>query len=378
MTTPTRSAMPFGGTHCETSALRKRLAVSGFAVSEAMLFGLGGGIGFMFLERPDSPGFVGGRNGPFPLFTTRMAGGIGLAPRLVATADPQEGYRLLLAELAGDTPVICYGDLFYLPYFQASRHFGGHAFLVYAVDEATDQVLISDRSALPRAVCRADLARARGSQHQPFPPRHAILTADFAAATAPTPTTVRTAIHATAAALAPPAGGGQTGLIALERFGHRLADAVRTDPAECAVDRLVRSFIDLHLAGTGGAAFRPLYRDFLAEAAALLDNPAARQACHRAETTVGAWSDLLETLLPADDALGALRAALLERETALLAGDDQAMCRAAGLTAALPQLRHAAEKQVATCGEQLSRAITTAVRRVLQAERALVDLLREV
>ncbi|MFD0441564.1 BtrH N-terminal domain-containing protein [Streptomyces rhizosphaericus] len=46
----------YGGDHCETSAFRKALHAHGLGLSEEMLLGLGGGIGFMYVPKaPGSP-----------------------------------------------------------------------------------------------------------------------------------------------------------------------------------------------------------------------------------------------------------------------------------------------------------------------------------
>ncbi len=38
----------FGGNHCETSALKRVLDHHGLSLSEEMLLGLGGGVGFIY------------------------------------------------------------------------------------------------------------------------------------------------------------------------------------------------------------------------------------------------------------------------------------------------------------------------------------------
>ena len=38
----------FAGKHCETSALKRVLDYHGLSLSEEMLFGLGGGVGFIY------------------------------------------------------------------------------------------------------------------------------------------------------------------------------------------------------------------------------------------------------------------------------------------------------------------------------------------
>ena len=58
---------PFVGKHCETSALKRVLDYHGLSLSEDMLFGLGGGIGFIYWCTRTMPGpFIGTRNGKIP------------------------------------------------------------------------------------------------------------------------------------------------------------------------------------------------------------------------------------------------------------------------------------------------------------------------
>ena len=61
------------GKHCETSAIKTALDHHGLELSEEMLFGLGGGIGFIYWYMKMMPApMVGGRNGKSEDF----AGGI--------------------------------------------------------------------------------------------------------------------------------------------------------------------------------------------------------------------------------------------------------------------------------------------------------------
>ena len=55
---------PFIGKHCETTALRRVFDYHGLSLSEEMLFGLGGGIGFVYWHTKLMPfPFIGTRNG---------------------------------------------------------------------------------------------------------------------------------------------------------------------------------------------------------------------------------------------------------------------------------------------------------------------------
>src|SRR2546430_16501692 len=97
----------FGGAHCETSAVRKVLLTHGLDISEALLFGLGGGIGFWYASTAPSGqnrAMVSTRNGPFPVFVNRMCRALGLQLKIRSTGDPQQARGELLAELAAGRP----------------------------------------------------------------------------------------------------------------------------------------------------------------------------------------------------------------------------------------------------------------------------------
>ena len=54
----------FGGKHCWTTALKSLFDHHGLHLSEEMLFGLGGGIGFIYWYMKMMPApFIGGRHG---------------------------------------------------------------------------------------------------------------------------------------------------------------------------------------------------------------------------------------------------------------------------------------------------------------------------
>ena len=68
----------FVGKHCETSALKRVLEYHGFSSSEEMLFGLGGGVGFIYWHSKmmTSP-FIGTRYGKVADFLGNICHRIG-------------------------------------------------------------------------------------------------------------------------------------------------------------------------------------------------------------------------------------------------------------------------------------------------------------
>jgi hypothetical protein len=355
------------------------LAFHGIDVSEPLLFGLAGGISFM--HTPQSPGgraFVGGRNGPFPEFTRRMAAGVSLQLDVVIPRDPQTAWQEVRAQLALGSPVIVYGDLFHLPYFQATRHFGAHAFVVLGHDPDEGTVTVSDRCTAPRTLSLDDLAAARGSEHPPFPPRRAWLRADWAAAREPSDEHIGRGVRESCRAMREPVVP-TFGLRGLQAYGAGLDHLVRRSPADDVLAALTGAYVDFELAGTGGCAFRALFAGFLAEAAERTAHPALVRAVPLARTAVETWREFLELLLPSwTPALTELRDTLGERDQRLLRGGDDDLILAAGLGAQLPELRKAAAEGLDALREDLAVRLRAAVQRIVEAERLLFDVLKEV
>jgi hypothetical protein len=371
----------FGGEHCETASLRKVLRADGVDISEPLLFGLGGGIGFWY--QPSGPtgrfrSMTSTRNGPFPIFVSRLAAALGLPLSIRRTDDPDEAQQQLRAELAAGRPAVCYVDLYHLPYFQASRHFGGHAVVVFGVDEEQGKAWISDRCPQPLVISTAELAAARASQHHPFPPGHARLEAPWSAARLPDADGFRDAIRTCCAAMLQTELPNE-GLAGLTAFSAGLARDVRTEPAEHVVERLVAAHIDFQYAGTGGNGFRNLYRDFLDAARQWVPDPALADAVGLIDEARAAWSAVIGLLIndwaPASRTL---REAYRRREADLRAGTEESLRRAAEATATLPDLRAAAAAELPGHRDQLADELARGFRRLLAAERALLTVLQTI
>lgn len=288
----------FGGRHCETSALSKVLGHAGLPYSEAMIFGLAGGMGFIYWSTKNMPiPFIGGRNGRFPDFLATACRRLGIGFAVRQSDSPVKGFRDLREEIAAGRPVVVYGDIAYLPYFGTPRHFGGHAFVVYGIDESTGVVLVSDRGRGPCCITLDDLARARSSEHGPFAPRHAQLRLQLPATAVGLGPAVRDAIAATCTSLLNPPIRN-LGLCGIRRFADELPLWVKRYSGSQLVDVLMESYVNLELAGTGGGAFRRLYADFLREACVVLNEPELQSIAASIDDAADRWRDIATGLLP--------------------------------------------------------------------------------
>jgi len=121
--------------------------------------------------------FIGTRYGKSADFPINICRRIGADASVIETSSPKRGYEELKALLRAGEPAVVYGDMVYLPYLAIPEvaHFGGHAVVVFGLDEERDEVYIYDRGRNSVTVRIADLARARGSKFPPFPPKHRLL-----------------------------------------------------------------------------------------------------------------------------------------------------------------------------------------------------------
>lgn len=164
-----------GGRHCETTALGVLLGHAGLELSEAMLFGLGEGLGFVYWDAKgmDVP-FLGGRSKPMAI-TRALAGRLGLELRVTETASAARGWRNVVAELGAGRPVGLQLDCYHLEYFTARTHFGGHVVAMYGYDD-TDAYLVDTAQqggAVTTSLRSLALARA---ERGPMTARHLAFT----------------------------------------------------------------------------------------------------------------------------------------------------------------------------------------------------------
>ncbi|GLW11388.1 lantibiotic ABC transporter [Microtetraspora sp. NBRC 13810] len=257
-----------GTQHCETTALGVLLRHQGLDLSEPMLFGLGSGLSFVYWDgrNMDFP-FLGGRVKPFDL-TRNLATGLGLELLVQETTSPRRAWENVVAAIDAGDPVGLQLDSYHLEYFGSKVHFGGHIVAMYGYDDRDAYLVDTDRQGGAVSTSLTSLAQARAARG-PMTARHRSFTLN-APRNPPSPRDqIIPAITACADAfLNPPiANLGHRGI---EKAGKLVrAWLQRTgDPQR----DLPQAALLMEQAGTGGALFRNLYRDFLGECAHLLDS----------------------------------------------------------------------------------------------------------
>jgi hypothetical protein len=267
--------------HCGSGAFRDLLEFHGLTwtgepMTEAMAFGLGGGLGCFFYELPemDPPLYLVGRSGGLERGVCEQ---LGIELDLRKTDDGDEAWRWLREELDAGRPTMVNADIAELDYLRVKLSNTMHDIVVTGYDEQDGVALIADNDREEIQRCSLDsLARARGSHGFPGPNGHATWVMRFPAELPDARTAIDRALQSSVRNMTEQAEalagiGPGCGLDHVDA----LAASYEDWPAKFG-DRLGRALGGLWVfvvkAGTGGAMFRSLQAGFLRESAALLDD----------------------------------------------------------------------------------------------------------
>ncbi|MFC8075048.1 BtrH N-terminal domain-containing protein [Streptomyces sp. NPDC057307] len=255
-----------GTQHCETTALGVLLRHEGLDLSEPMLFGLGSGLSFIYW---DSKGmgfpFLGGRVKPFEL-TRNLVATLGLELLVEETTSPRKAWQNVAAPIDAGRPVGLQLDSYHLDYFSTKVHFGGHVVAMYGYDEQAAYLVDTAPQGGAVSTGLAGLARAR-AERGPMTARHRSFTITVPGSLTSPRDRIIPAIKTCADAfLNPPiANLGHRGI---EKTAKQVPKWLRR--SDSPQEDLPRAAALMERAGTGGALFRNLYRDFLAECSQLI------------------------------------------------------------------------------------------------------------
>lgn len=256
--------------HCVTGSLLDIYRFHGLDISEEMLLGLGEGVGYIYWHQKGQLPFVGGRAAPKPSLEVIAGRRTAVVVQEHTTSSSAKAERELLVMLRSGKPVMLQVDMGYLPYFDfqgEEYHFGGHMVVVCGYDPASKQVLIADRDLEVHPVALADLAKARASQHKPFPPKNRWLTFDFSNSRQPSAAEIAIAIHQQAERMVHPPIKN-LGVAGIRTTARRLQEWDQLMNEKELRWTLFNNYIFISpVGGSGGGAFRYMFSRFLLEAA---------------------------------------------------------------------------------------------------------------
>ena len=307
--------------------------------TEAMLFGIAGGIGigvFAFLyEKEDFASFyVAGRHdwANEVRYLTSAAARVGAESAVAEQGGAKQAAAVLTKTLADGQPCIAWLDAATLPYKAMPAFYVGmanHMVVIYDVDESAGIVHVGDLSDEPIAVPLDMLAAARGRVKKD---KNRLLSITATTKAPPLETLVRAGLSECRDGLmgAKSVGNAKTNfsLEALRVWGTRLHGSRDKESWERVFTpgkRLWRGLTSINEYiehyGTGGGLSRPIFAEFLAEAGDALGSEPLRALGRRYAELGQQWSELADAALPDD--VPAMREAkdVLARKSELLHSD---------------------------------------------------------
>ncbi|WP_429842779.1 BtrH N-terminal domain-containing protein [Brevibacillus sp. FIR094] len=274
MATIIEGFVPYQGEHCETTTMGNLLQFAGVQLSEPMLFGLGQGLGFIYWDSKgmDFP-FIGGRVKPDEL-TACLATRLNLTVRIQETSSVDKAWQNVQSLIEHGIPVGLKLDSYYLDYFTNKVHFAAHYAVIYGMDD--EYAYMADTKQQGGLVkTRLDhLAMARNAKGS-MSSRNRSFTIESVGALSPLVPAIRTSLTQNAHDyLNPPIRNiGNKGIMKMSSEILKWHERSKNFEHDLCLTALL-----MERAGTGGALFRNLYRDFLKECTDLLGDPKLEQA----------------------------------------------------------------------------------------------------
>jgi hypothetical protein len=279
------------GYHCQTSSLTKIFHYNKHPLSEDMIFGLGAGMGFIYWKMKMGSSdyvFIGGRGNNKEFFND-IGKRTGVKIVAKSTSSVKKAETLLLEKLPKKKPVMVYGDMGFLPWFDLPKdyHFGGHTFVVCGYD-GKNSVLASDIDQKANGLKRGfyypislkQLSKARSSTYKPFPPKNTYLEFEFRNYHNPKIEDIYSAIKQTIESqLNPPIKN-----IGIKGMRHTAKELLKWpnifNDKELRMN-LFSLYIFFEIGGTGGGCFRYMYSRFLKESAKITGNEGLSEASEK-------------------------------------------------------------------------------------------------
>lgn len=280
--------IPYNGQHCETTATGTLLKHIGVDLSEPMLFGLGEGIGFIVWNMKTMPmPFIGGRIKPDAL-TANIARNLGLELKVKETSSVSKAWTEVKAAIDSNLPVGLKLDCYHLEYFTNKFHFAGHYAAIYGYDDKYAYMVDTAQQGTQVKTSLKNLEMAR-NEKGPMSSRNLWYTISRSRAMADLSTAMKQALRNNAEVyLNPPIQNiSYKGILKMAVELEKWFVASKNKEADFKLMAVL-----MERAGTGGAIFRNLYRDFLEESYQLMSIKEIFNAFENFKDVAAMWTQV--------------------------------------------------------------------------------------
>ncbi len=251
----------FTGQHCETTAVGSLLNFLDINLSEPMLFGIGEGLGFIYWDMKNMffP-FLGGRIKPDAI-TDNICKNLNLQLLKKETSSRNKAWQNVKINIDNGIPVGLKLDCYHLEYFTNKIHFAAHYAAIYGYDEKYAYLIDTSQQGGNLKTSLESLALARNEKGI-MSSKNLSYTIENSSADFNLKKIIITALKNNAADyLNPPITN--IGYKGIEKTSKMIKKWF-TRSKNIKEDLTLVSIL-MEKAGTGGALFRNLYRDFLKE-----------------------------------------------------------------------------------------------------------------
>ncbi len=340
-----------GGSQADIAAARNLCVNAGLTgpdgrpPSEALAFGLAGGVGFLYgvFEYGDVPTMtIVARNQSMPdPFCQAMFDRIGVATTVSETTGAKKAATALDDALSAGRPALCTVGAGGLPHLGTAQDVSAMApHIVGVIGIDGEQLWLDDRSPEPIAIDRGAFDEARAAYRAG---KHRMVVIDTVPDELDWPTVLKAAVTGAVDGYDRPpvpqfkSNVGRAGLAKwaelLTSGGKKGWRSVFGSGRRAAIG-LTRVYDCINNTYTSPAAGRPLFADFLDEAADVADQPAWRAAAEQWRAAGQRWDELSALAIGAHEDIGHY-AELAEERAGLLDGasDDSPVETAAAMRA---------------------------------------------
>jgi hypothetical protein len=297
-----RDFAPVWGKHCVSNALKQVFQYNGRELSEEMIFGLASGMSFYYFEEKNLPYPILGGRSKIGRFEESLACNLGISIEIHKTSSSNRAYGELKKLIERDVPVIIYVDMNPLSYLGMPKdvHFGGHAVVVFGIDEEIGVAYVSDcnisEERCNHQVPLHELTQARCSHWKPFPPKNKWLTIDLSDMWTIDHGIIFEAIRETCTVMCC-APVQNLGVKAIRLFSRKVMEWDRFDKKRFKAACINAHFMISATGGAGGGAFRRMYGNFLKECSTIVESEEMLQYGREYLTLSELWDDVADTFL---------------------------------------------------------------------------------
>ncbi|KOR89389.1 BtrH N-terminal domain-containing protein [Paenibacillus solani] len=282
------SFSPFIGQHCETTATGTLLKSLGIEMSEAMLFGVGEGLGYIYwdMKSMDFP-FIGGRVKP-DLLTQKIVSNLNLQMDVKETSSCKKAWENVKQNIDKGIIVGLKLDSYHLDYFTNKVHFAGHYVAMYGYDDCYAYLVDTKQQGGMVKTSLRNLALAR-NEKGPMSSKNLSYTIKKEGDVSNLRDVIIKAIKGNAIDyLNPPIKNlGYKGIkktsVEIKNWFER---------SEKIEDDLVLTATLMERGGTGGSLFRNMYRDFLKECLIMLEHAPLQNAYNLFTKIAPMWEEV--------------------------------------------------------------------------------------